>query len=368
MSLNDDCRKSIREGSGIDKLVAEVAVTNQQLEVANKRSDELKSTLDCIAYKCLGVGERGTYVPSTMADEITSKITRLSQQLEAERANSEKLLTCIEASQKAIDNCPVLKEWSGGNPAKHLPSRVNYLCNLYQDSVRSTYLVGDALDATKRELEVEQAKVARLAAIAHRALNAFCGSAKSWNQMRDEVIVLQAPKSPKTSQQHLPPMELEETELVPGRCVRSSGHDGPCNGLPRKDCLLHLNQRPEAAASCKVAEEIATGLESFASRKFGVSTREAEVLRIMAAGIRARYLQSKPAPETVGDQPGVTQTATSAMSLREIAKELQKSLACNCDLDNWEPVPTTGHSHVCRIHKAAIERWMRSRPAPEVKP
>jgi hypothetical protein len=21
-------------------------------------------------------------------------------------------------------------------------------------------------------------------------------------------------------------------------CIRNSGHDGPCNGLPRKDCLL----------------------------------------------------------------------------------------------------------------------------------
>lgn len=31
-------------------------------------------------------------------------------------------------------------------------------------------------------------------------------------------------------------------------------------------------------------------------------------------------------------------------------------LQCNCDLDNWEPEPDTGHSWVCRIHKAIKER------------
>lgn len=29
-------------------------------------------------------------------------------------------------------------------------------------------------------------------------------------------------------------------------------------------------------------------------------------------------------------------------------------LQCNCDLDNWEPEPETGHSWVCRIHKALL--------------
>jgi len=47
--------------------------------------------------------------------------------------------------------------------------------------------------------------------------------------------------------------------------------------------------------------------------------------------------------------------------LREIAKELKSSgMACNCDLDNWEPEKITGHSHVCRIHKRAIV--MKYRP------
>lgn len=42
------------------------------------------------------------------------------------------------------------------------------------------------------------------------------------------------------------------------------------------------------------------------------------------------------------------------VDLRERADELAKTMRCNCDLDNWEPERTTGHSHVCRIHKAAI--------------
>jgi hypothetical protein len=57
------------------------------------REDWLTETLDEIANKCLGVKYRSTYVPSTMADEISSKmeaakrrIDLLAQQLEAERA------------------------------------------------------------------------------------------------------------------------------------------------------------------------------------------------------------------------------------------------------------------------------------------
>ena len=42
---------------------------------------------------------------------------------------------------------------------------------------------------------------------------------------------------------------------------------------------------------------------------------------------------------------------------REIAQELKATgMRCNCDLDNWEPEQSTGHSWVCRIHKTAIER------------
>lgn len=41
-------------------------------------------------------------------------------------------------------------------------------------------------------------------------------------------------------------------------------------------------------------------------------------------------------------------------NLREKASELAKTMRCNCDLDNWEPDRRTGHSWVCRIHRAAI--------------
>lgn len=42
---------------------------------------------------------------------------------------------------------------------------------------------------------------------------------------------------------------------------------------------------------------------------------------------------------------------------RRYAKALELrdgGMGCNCDLDNWEPERTTGHSWVCRIHKAVL--------------
>ena len=47
--------------------------------------------------------------------------------------------------------------------------------------------------------------------------------------------------------------------------------------------------------------------------------------------------------------------------LRELAQEAAKTMGCNCDLDNWEPERTTGHSHVCRIHKHAVTKWRQSK-------
>lgn len=42
---------------------------------------------------------------------------------------------------------------------------------------------------------------------------------------------------------------------------------------------------------------------------------------------------------------------------QEHAEEIQASgTRCNCDLDNWEPEASTGHSHVCRIHKLAAAK------------
>lgn len=40
---------------------------------------------------------------------------------------------------------------------------------------------------------------------------------------------------------------------------------------------------------------------------------------------------------------------------KELANEFEKTMQCNCDLDKWEPERRTGHSWVCRIHKAAVE-------------
>lgn len=43
------------------------------------------------------------------------------------------------------------------------------------------------------------------------------------------------------------------------------------------------------------------------------------------------------------------------MTPREHATRLRSDgMHCNCDLDNWEPEPSTGHSWVCRIHKEAV--------------
>lgn len=40
--------------------------------------------------------------------------------------------------------------------------------------------------------------------------------------------------------------------------------------------------------------------------------------------------------------------------LTEIVAVLEKQMQCNCDLDNWGPEVSTGHSWVCRIHKEAF--------------
>lgn len=44
-----------------------------------------------------------------------------------------------------------------------------------------------------------------------------------------------------------------------------------------------------------------------------------------------------------------------AETIEHVVERLEAEMQCNCDLDNWEPTKRTGHSHVCRIHKAAIE-------------
>ena len=50
-----------------------------------------------------------------------------------------------------------------------------------------------------------------------------------------------------------------------------------------------------------------------------------------------------------------------SVEIRWIAKHLKtvKGVRCNCDLDNWEPEQSSGHSCVCRIHKLAHARFNR---------
>lgn len=46
---------------------------------------------------------------------------------------------------------------------------------------------------------------------------------------------------------------------------------------------------------------------------------------------------------------------TDVRDLEEIASAAKAGgMGCNCDLDNWEPEASTGHSHVCRIHQYAM--------------
>jgi len=48
---------------------------------------------------------------------------------------------------------------------------------------------------------------------------------------------------------------------------------------------------------------------------------------------------------------------TTNKTLRDHANDLRaEGMCCNCDLDKWEPERDTGHSWVCRIHKAAKAR------------
>lgn len=75
--------------------------------------------------------------------------------------------------------------------------------------------------------------------------------------------------------------------------------------------------------------------------------------------------ESKPAAAEQPDRDSVESTDLFAdlirgikddeISLRDAARRLQEDgkMRCNCDLDNWEPERSTGHSHVCRIHKTA---------------
>ncbi len=47
--------------------------------------------------------------------------------------------------------------------------------------------------------------------------------------------------------------------------------------------------------------------------------------------------------------------------IKEIVREKEEIMQCNCDLDRWEPERETGHSWVCRIHKEAKSEWRQQR-------
>ena len=52
-----------------------------------------------------------------------------------------------------------------------------------------------------------------------------------------------------------------------------------------------------------------------------------------------------------------TMTIPDLSKAKDYAIQFRKDgMQCNCDLDNWEPEALTGHSWVCRIHKAAIKK------------
>ena len=55
------------------------------------------------------------------------------------------------------------------------------------------------------------------------------------------------------------------------------------------------------------------------------------------------------------------------MTLKKIVEHLvqKEKMGCNCDLDRWAPETSTGHSWVCRIHKAAIEVYQGKRKLKE---
>jgi len=50
----------------------------------------------------------------------------------------------------------------------------------------------------------------------------------------------------------------------------------------------------------------------------------------------------------------------------ELASTFSKTMQCNCDLDNWEPERSTGHSWVCRIHKATLDVIHNRRADPTI--
>lgn len=60
-------------------------------------------------------------------------------------------------------------------------------------------------------------------------------------------------------------------------------------------------------------------------------------------------------PGTVFGESRLRQKGNDMKTLKEIVKELEQRLHCNCDLDNFQPQVDTGHSFICRIDTSARE-------------
>lgn len=69
-----------------------------------------------------------------------------------------------------------------------------------------------------------------------------------------------------------------------------------------------------------------------------------------------------PPPSTLGEETPMTKPTF----LQELREKYEEKMQCNCDLDKWEPEMDTGHSFVCRIHKAVKEELRRG-PNPQTK-
>jgi hypothetical protein len=65
-------------------------------------------------------------------------------------------------------------------------------------------------------------------------VDALCS--RSWMGRNRHASVVALAKRLHDSQTIIRPLELEDVALAAGYCIRKSGHDGPCNGLPRNDC------------------------------------------------------------------------------------------------------------------------------------
>lgn len=72
-------------------------------------------------------------------------------------------------------------------------------------------------------------------------VDALCSPAWLGRNRHSSVVALA--KRLHDSQRQLRPLELEDVALAAGYCIRKSGHNGPCNGLPRNDCFVSNSEK-----------------------------------------------------------------------------------------------------------------------------